>query len=59
MNAPDCWALTVNALQGQPWPELPPLPGRAFVQPMRADDTDPYADAWDAEHRLCIERTAP
>lgn len=25
------WALTVNALQGQPWPELPPLPGRRHV----------------------------
>lgn len=28
MSVPDRWALTVNALQGQPWPELPALPGK-------------------------------
>jgi len=27
----DRWALTVAALQGQPWPELPALPGRLIV----------------------------
>lgn len=53
------WHVMVLHLLGEPPLPLPPLPGRAFVQPMRADDTDPYADAWDAEHRLCIERTAP
>lgn len=31
MSVPDLWALTVAALQGQPWPELPPLPGRLHV----------------------------
>lgn len=28
MSVPDRWALTLAALQGQPWPELPLLPGR-------------------------------
>lgn len=27
----DRWQLTLAALQGQPWPELPPLPGRLHV----------------------------
>lgn len=27
----DRWALLLLGLQGQPWPELPPLPGRLIV----------------------------
>lgn len=30
-SQPDRWHLLLLGLQGQPWPELPPLPGRLVV----------------------------
>ena len=45
------WTLTVNALLGQPWPELPPLPGRLHV----AHDsplTDAEGDQWVCDVRI-------
>lgn len=30
-SQPDRWALLLLTLQGQPWPELPALPGRLIV----------------------------
>lgn len=53
------WHVMVLHLRGEALPPLPEVPGRIFVQSMRATDDDPYADAWDAEHRLCTERTTP
>lgn len=55
----DRWALTVAALQGQPWPELPPLPGRLIVardEPLPDDERDQIlaSDCPDAEAALLL-----
>lgn len=60
----DRWALTVAALQGQPWPALPALPGRLIVardEPLPDEERDQIlkSDISDAEAALLLCVTRP
>ena len=45
------WRAMVAVLRGQPAPPPAPLPGRQHLAPPTGE-ADPYAERWDAEHRL-------
>jgi hypothetical protein len=51
----DRWRLTLAQLQGQPLPEPPQGTGRKCRPLGEIPDSDPHAEAWDADNELASD----